>query len=227
MSGRRILVGLILTATAAFVVGVILERDESHSEAAEAPARRAAESPAQRAGEGATSGTISERGESRESAQHSASGEGGERGSENAEHGESGESAAHDQTSQSSATTTGAAPTTETPQHSEASEKLLGVNPESTGLLVIAVVASLLLAAGVWWLGASPLVSGVVAVAMAAFGALDVREVVHQARESRTGLMLLAALVAVLHLVAAAIAARAAVAARDTGSPTTSADAAA
>lgn len=202
-TARRVLVGLILTATAAFVVGVVLERHESHSEAAETPAQHAAEN--------ATSGTTSE---------HSESGESGESG----EHSESGESATRKETSETN-TTAGKSTTTETPTHFEASEKLLGVNPESTGLLVVAVVASLLLAAGVWWLSASPLALGVVALAMAVFGALDVREVVHQTDESRTGLMLLAALVAVLHIAAAALAARAAVAARDTGSPATSADA--
>ena len=211
-TARRVLVGLILAATAAFVVGVVLERHESRNEAAETPAQRAAEH--------ATSGTTS---------QHSESGESGEGGGESAEHrdsGESGERASHKETSETTnATIRGESTTTETTTHSEASEKLLGVNPESTGLLVVAVVASLLLAAGVWWLGTSPLVLGAVAVAMAVFGALDVREVVHQADESRTGLMLLAALVAVLHFAAAALAARAAVTARDTGAPATSAHA--
>jgi hypothetical protein len=204
-TARRILVGLILTATTAFVVGVTLERHESHSEAAETPAQRAAENPA--------SGTTSE---------HSEAGESGKGGGESAEHSESGdggESPTPEATSKPNATTAGKSTPTKAPTHPEASEELLGVNPESTVLLVVAVVASLLLAAGVWWLGASPIVLGIVALAMAAFGALDVREVVHQADESRTGLMLLAALVAVLHFAAAALAARAAVAARDTGPP--------
>lgn len=128
-------------------------------------------------------------------------------------------------TETTSTATSTAEPAPETPGHSEASEKLLGVNPESTGLLVVAVAVSLLLAAGVWWLGASPVVLGVVALAMAAFGALDIREVVHQADESRTGLMLLAALVAVLHFAAAVLAARAAVAARGAKPPPASAHA--
>ena len=226
-TARRVLVGLILTATAAFVVGVVLERHDSHNEAAETPSQRAAEN--------ATSGTTSQHSESGESgagggesAEHKQSGENGESGGENAEHsesGESGESATRKETSVANTTTTGESTTTETTQHSEASEKLLGVNPESTGLLVVAAAASLLLAAGVWFFGASPLLLGVVALAMAAFGALDVREVVHQANESRTGLMLLAALVAILHFAAAMLAARAAVAARDTGPPAASAHA--
>lgn len=76
-----------------------------------------------------------------------------------------------------------------------------------------------------WWLGASPLVLGVVALAMAAFAALDVREVVHRVDESRTGLALLAALVAVLHLAAAVLAARAAGSARGVQPPPVSAEA--
>ena len=43
MTGRGVLVALILAATAAFVVGVGLERHDTHNEAAETPAQRAAE----------------------------------------------------------------------------------------------------------------------------------------------------------------------------------------
>jgi hypothetical protein len=215
-SGGRVLVGLILSATVAFAVGVVLERHAGHNEAAEAPTQRAAESAAQRAGENATGGTTSQR---------SGSGESGESG-ENAGHtesGESGESATPEATSQSNAKSASESTTTEATKRSESSEKLLGVNPEATGLLVVAVVVSLLLAGAVWRLGASSLVLGAVALSMAAFGALDVREVAHQANESHTGLMVLAALVAVLHLAAAALAARAAVAVRENGPPPASA----
>jgi hypothetical protein len=104
-------------------------------------------------------------------------------------------------------------------EQSESSEKLLGVNPESTGLLAVAVVVSLLFALAVWRAGSSPLLLGVVALAMAAFCALDVREVVHQLNESRAGLAVLAGLVACLHLAAAVLAARAALVARDQGPP--------
>ena len=44
---------------------------------------------------------------------------------------------------------------------------------------------------------------GVVAAAMLVFAALDVREVFHQVDESRTGLAVLAGVVAALHLGAA------------------------
>lgn len=76
---------------------------------------------------------------------------------------------------------------------------------------------SLLLTAAVWRFGGSFSVLTVVALAMAGFCALDVREVVHQAEESRTGLAMLAAVVAALHLGAALLAARAALSARHDG----------
>jgi hypothetical protein len=98
----------------------------------------------------------------------------------------------------------------------ESSERLLGVDPESTGLVAVAVVVSLVLAALVWR-GGAPWLLGLVALVMIAFAALDVREVVHQIDESRTGLTLLALLVAALHLAAAALAARAAMSARRAG----------
>src|SRR3954447_6909154 len=68
----------------------------------------------------------------------------------------------------------------------EPSERLLGVDPESTGVLAIAVAVSLALAALVWRAGAAPWLLVLLAVVMAAFAALDVREVVHQIDESRT-----------------------------------------
>jgi hypothetical protein len=172
---RHVLVALILTATAAFVVGVVIERHQASTEAAETPAQRGAEHAT-----GATEGT---------------------------------------ETSETTASPS-REPATEP---SESSEKLFGVDPEGTGLLAVAVAVSLLLAAGVWWRGASPLVLGVVALAMAAFGALDVREAIHQADESRTGLMVLAVAVAVLHLAAALLAARTTAAARGAGPPAASA----
>src|SRR3954469_839883 len=98
----------------------------------------------------------------------------------------------------------------------EPSERLLGVDPESTGVLAMAVVVSLLLAALVWR-GAAPWLLALVALVMAVFAALAIREVAHQIDESRTGLAVLAVLVAALHLAAAALAARAALSARHAG----------
>jgi len=181
------LVALILASTAAFVVGVLLERHQTNNESGETPAHRAAESgaPTGESREGSGSGESSESGESEPTTSPKAGKATGETAAQRERGG-----------------------------HVESSEKLLGVNPESTGLLTVAVVVSLLLAAAVWWRGGSPLVLGVVALALAAFAALDVREVVHQVNESRAGLALLAGVVAALHGAAALLAGRAAVAAR-------------
>jgi hypothetical protein len=83
------------------------------------------------------------------------------------------------------------------------SEDLLGINPEATGLVVIAVAVSALLAALMLTVG-SPLLAAVVALVMLAFAALDIREVTHQLTESHSGLAALAATVALLHLAAGA-----------------------
>jgi hypothetical protein len=85
------------------------------------------------------------------------------------------------------------------------SEALLGINPEATGPVVIAVVVSLLLAGLILTVG-SPLLAAGVALVMVAFTALDIREVIHQLHESRTGLAALAAAIAALHLAAGAAA---------------------
>jgi hypothetical protein len=91
--------------------------------------------------------------------------------------------------------------------HGEAGARILGVNTESVGLSVIAIVASLLLALIVW-LGRWPRVA---LVAVAAFGLVfaagDVRELVHQVAESNVGLAVIAAILIVLHLAVAALAA--------------------
>jgi hypothetical protein len=87
--------------------------------------------------------------------------------------------------------------------HGKTTEKLLGVDPESRGLVILAVVVSLLLALAVLRRPDDILLVAV-GLIMLAFAALDVREVVHQADENRTGLAVLAGFVAVLHLTAAA-----------------------
>ncbi len=84
-------------------------------------------------------------------------------------------------------------------------ENLLGINPEATGLVVVAVALSLLMAALILTVG-SPLLAAGVALVMLAFTALDVREVTHQLHESHSGLAALAAAIALLHLLAGAAA---------------------
>ena len=88
-------------------------------------------------------------------------------------------------------------------------ERVLGIDLESTPLVVLAVLAGLGLAA----LTATRfgrLRGFLLAVALVALAgaALDVREVLLQLDESRTGVALVAMMVAVLHLAAAAVSGR-------------------
>ena len=80
-----------------------------------------------------------------------------------------------------------------------------GINIEAIPFIVLAALSSLALAALAWarpaWLPGLVLV----AAAMALFAVPDVRDVVHQSDEGRTGLAVLAGLVAALHAAAAAI----------------------
>jgi Flp pilus assembly protein TadB len=89
--------------------------------------------------------------------------------------------------------------------HSESSEDIFGINPESTGLVIAAIVAGLLLALAVW-LSPTPLVSLAVIAFGIVFTVFDVREIVHQVNESRTGLVVIASVLAFLHIAVAALA---------------------
>jgi hypothetical protein len=98
--------------------------------------------------------------------------------------------------------------------------RILGIDPESTALVILATIASLLLVAAVLrWPRAVALLA-LVALAMLAFAALDTREVIHQLDEDHAGVAILAGAIAVLHLVAAGVAAARARA--DTEQPPTS-----
>ena len=89
----------------------------------------------------------------------------------------------------------------------ETGAKLLGINTESLALSIAAVVASILLAGGVW-LGVWP---RVVLLAVMGFGVVfaagDIREVIHQVNESNSGLTTIAAILIVLHILVSALAA--------------------
>ena len=95
------------------------------------------------------------------------------------------------------------------PAEDEGAETVLGVDLESTPLVVFAVLAGL----GVAALAASRLARerrfliAVGAFALA-WAALDAREVVHQLDESHTAVAFLAMTVALLHVAAPAVAAR-------------------
>jgi Flp pilus assembly protein TadB len=130
-------------------------------------------------------------GEQAETSEQHAEGESGESG----ELSESGESA------EQRAAETGS--TSET--HNESSEKLFGVNPEATWLVVLAVALSVLLALAVWRTNSTAVLLAVVAFGLV-FAAFDVREAIHQSDESNSGLVVVAVIVAILHLGVAAVA---------------------
>ncbi len=96
------------------------------------------------------------------------------------------------ETTESHATTPG-----QTPQETR-SETLFGINPESTGLVAAGVIAALLLAGACWWRRIVVVLLGVVGFGLI-FGALDVREMVHQLNEHRETLGLVAGAIGVLH----------------------------
>lgn len=95
--------------------------------------------------------------------------------------------------------------TTESTHHKSSNEEFrpFGVDIEAVPFIVLAALASLGLAFAAWSRPRSAGVLAAVAVAMLLFAVLDVREVVHQSDESRTGLEVLAAAIAVLHAAAA------------------------
>ena len=97
---------------------------------------------------------------------------------------------------------------TEPAAHSEStetSEKVLGLNLESTPLVVLAVAISLALAVATWLTNhkLALLLAGLFAIA---FAVLDIAEFAHQVDKSATGLAIVAAVLAVLHLAAAFVA---------------------
>jgi hypothetical protein len=124
--------------------------------------------------------------------------------------GESGEPAgAHSEGGASEATASGEAGHVESGTEHAETERLLGIDVESAPLVVLAVLAGLALAA----LAASRigLTRGfllTVVVVGLAWAALDIREVVHQLDEARTGVAVVAIAVAALHLMVAAISGR-------------------
>ena len=172
-SARRLTVILLILSAAAFTTGVILEGSAPAAANRAAPAAANPQATATPADGGHDSG------ESGATASPSAP-------PTEADHSESG-------TGGETSAERGAA-------HAET---LLGVNPESIPLVVVAVLLSLVLAAAVIGVRSRGLLPGV-AVIMVAFVALDIREITHQVSESRPGLAALAATVALLHLLAAA-----------------------
>ncbi len=96
----------------------------------------------------------------------------------------------------------------ETAEHSEStetSEEVLGINLESTPLVLIGVGISVALAAAAW-LTNRKVILLVATLFAVAFAALDIAEFAHQIDQSASGLAALAAIVALLHLAAAFVA---------------------
>jgi FtsH-binding integral membrane protein len=98
-------------------------------------------------------------------------------------------------------------PATDTAGHSEsANETVLGVNLESTALVVFAAAVSLVLAAVTFRRDIRSVLLATVGCALV-FAAFDIAEVAHQIKESRAGLAMLAAVVAVVHVATGLVAA--------------------
>lgn len=91
---------------------------------------------------------------------------------------------------------------TSEPTHDESTEAVLGINTESNAVLVVVGIASVGLAVAALTITNRPVLGLTAAFAVAA-AAFDLAEVARQADASRTGLAVLAAIVALLHLAAA------------------------
>jgi asparagine N-glycosylation enzyme membrane subunit Stt3 len=89
--------------------------------------------------------------------------------------------------------------------HNESSEDIFGINPEAKGLVAVAVAAGVILAAAVWFWSATVVLFAAIAFGLV-FAAFDIREVTHQVNESRGGLVVIAAVLALMHLSVAALA---------------------
>ena len=85
------------------------------------------------------------------------------------------------------------------------SETFLGLNLESTPLVIIAAAASLALAAINWRRNVRAVLFATIAFA-GVFAVFDIAEVAHQIKESRAGLAILAAAIALLHVATAFVA---------------------
>lgn len=122
------------------------------------------------------------------------------------QHGKEAPATTHQEGSGESSGESGGATATET--HRETGVKIVGINTESVGLEIVAIVVSLVLAAAAWllrrrlvWLWLAVVAFGLV------FAAGDARELAHQITESHAGIAAIAAVLIVLHLAIAGTAA--------------------
>jgi hypothetical protein len=189
---RLWLAGLIVLATIGFVIGTSIERHNSNHESA-----------AQLRAEGAAADSAATEPGAESTATHAA-----ESGPEFPNSGETPKPAESGETAATHAAENHGTPTAE--KHMEL--RPLGLNIEAVPFIVLACLVSLAFAALAWvrprWLVGLLMLAG----AMAAFGTIDVREAFHQSDEHRTGLVILAVVIAALHFAAsgpaAAMAAR-------------------
>jgi hypothetical protein len=82
------------------------------------------------------------------------------------------------------------------------SERIFGIDTESTALVAIAIAVSIAFALALWSRPSALIPLGIAGFALVA-AVFDVREVFHQIDESRTNLAVIAALVAFLHVLVA------------------------
>jgi hypothetical protein len=102
---------------------------------------------------------------------------------------------------------TARAPSKSGGEGSHAELRPLGIDIEAWPFVAVAAVASLGLAAAAWLRPTAAPLLVLVAVAMLAFAALDVREVVHQLDIDNSGLAVMAGAIATLHAAAGVVAA--------------------
>jgi hypothetical protein len=175
---RRLAAALFVVSAALFVIGVQAEGDTQSDVNTEVIGDATTTTEAH-VDEGGESGTASE------AHTDEASGEANE---------------AHTETATGGVETTG-----ESDHHDETSEKVLGVNAESNGIVAV-VVAITLIAAAVHWLTKDRRIALAAAALAALFAVFDVAEVAHQLDRSDTGLAVLAGTVAAGHVGAALLA---------------------
>jgi cobalamin biosynthesis Mg chelatase CobN len=219
---RTALAGLLALSAALFALGAALERHHQPTEQAREASRAEHKPAAQRATTksadtraGSTSSPEAANGatsEQHSSSENSKSSEGSGGTQEHASSDKSkpsqesgGESSGEGASSESSSS--GGESAQQLKAEGPSSERVFGVNTESTPLVIAAVAASVLLALLVWLAPDSmALLLAVVTVGLVA-AVFDVREVVHQSNEGQSGVEAIAIVVFVLHLAVAACAA--------------------
>lgn len=197
---RLVVCALLIASAVLFAIGVAIERHETHTEgrgspAAQLPTPLLLADADQGKGEttiGATtpqSGETTARHERREKTRRSAHETPTERSHEtkNERSHENGRESAHESPAQLA--------------REHRNERIFGINPESTPLVAAVVAASLALALALW-LRPTLLITATIIIIGLGAGAFDIREVLHQIDESRTNLIVIASIVALLHLAA-------------------------